>query len=92
VFDVFVPIHSDDPIDGTMRIAKIDLAYPEESEDFTLIDLLTPRMDASPDAVEIDTAQRRAHQMSDDRGQLDLRGEIARIDRDHAECEKLGRK
>jgi len=27
--------------------------------------------------------------MSDDRGQLDLRAEIARIDRDRAECEKL---
>ena len=58
VFDVFVPIHSDDPIDGAMRIAKIDLTYPEESEDFTLIDLLTPRMDAPPDAVEINTARK----------------------------------
>ena len=42
-----------------MRIAKIDLAYPEESENFMLIDLLSPRMDAPPDAVEINTARKR---------------------------------
>ena len=58
VFDVFVTIHSDDPVDGTMRIAKVDLAYPEESKDFTFIDLLTPRMNAPLDAVEINTARK----------------------------------
>ena len=58
MFDVFVTIHNDDPVDGAMRIAKVDLAYPEENEDFTLIDLLTPRMDAPLDAVEINTARK----------------------------------
>jgi hypothetical protein len=41
-----------------MRIAKIDLAYPEESENFMLIDLLTPRMDAPPDTVKINIARK----------------------------------
>jgi hypothetical protein len=53
VFDVFGTIHSDDLVDGAMRIAKVDLVYPEKSEDFTLINLLTPRMNAPLDVVEI---------------------------------------